>query len=193
MFCTQCSLLFWEDHIPKTTATCTQRAVCYLCGRSYGETAPHDLVQHEAKDAACTEDGRIAYETCRSCDYSTYKAIPALEHDLVHHAGKAAACTETGWDAYDTCSRCDYTTYKELPALEHDYKACTAKPICTEDGCTRHACTRCGDTFTDRRWRSSGTGSASGFLMPTARITRSACARAAAIPARCSARRSSSC
>ena len=150
MFCTQCSLLFWEDHIPKTTATCTQRAVCYLCGRSYGETAPHDLVQHEAKDAACTEDGWIAYETCRSCDYSTYKAIPALEHDLVHHAGKAAACTETGWDDYDTCSRCDYSTYKELPALEHDYKACTAKPTCTEDGCTRHACTRCGDTFTDR-------------------------------------------
>lgn len=154
MFCTQCSLLFWEDHIPKTTAACTQRAVCYLCGRSYGETAPHDLVQHEAKDAACTEDSWIAYETCRSCDY---------------------------------------TTYKELPALEHDYKACTAKPICTEDGCTRHACTRCGDTFTDRRWRSSGTGSASGFLMPTARITRSACARAAAIPALCFARRSSSC
>lgn len=112
MFCTQCSLLFWEDHIPKTTATCTQRAVCYLCGRSYGETAPHDLVQYEAKDAACTEDGWITYETCRSCDY---------------------------------------TTYKELPALEHDYKARTINPTCTEDGCTRHACTRCGDTFTDRR------------------------------------------
>ena len=81
MYCTQCKLLFWEDHIPKTTATCTQRAVCYLCGRSYGETAPHDLVQHEAKEATCTEDGWNAYETCRSCDYSTQQIIPA-GHDF---------------------------------------------------------------------------------------------------------------
>ena len=166
------------DYCSGGGATCTKEGLCDLCGRMY--KAPHrddakdhlcdacdeKLSEHNftaknadkkylASEATCTSPA-VYYTSCALCGEKGAETFSSGEkdlnnHDLIHHAGKAAACTETSWVAYDTCSRCDYTTYKELPALEHDYKACTAKPTCTEDGCTRHACTRCGDTFTDRR------------------------------------------
>ena len=146
-------------HHDGKAATCTEPGwdaydACSRCDYTTYKELPapgHDLVKHEARAATCTESGWDAYDTCSRCDYTTYKELPALGHDLVKHEAKTATCTEPGWDAYDTCSRCDYTTYREILALEHDYRTRTIKPACTEDGYTRHACARCGDTFTDRR------------------------------------------
>ena len=134
------------------TATCSAEAVCVECGGAYGEkdSNNHDLVQHAAKAATCTEKGWDAYDTCSrlGCNYTTYQEIPALKHDLVHHDAQAATCTEIGWDAYDTCSRCDHTTYAELPALNHDLVHHDAKaPTCTEIGWNAYdTCSRCNYT-----------------------------------------------
>lgn len=52
------------------TATCTDRAVCDICGEEYGEinASNHtNLVKTEAKDATCTEDGNIEYWYCEAC------------------------------------------------------------------------------------------------------------------------------
>ena len=130
-------------------ATCSAKAVCEVCGGEYGEkdSNNHDLVQHAAKAPTCTEIGWNAYETCKNCNYTTRKELPA-QHDLKQHAAKAPACTEIGWDAYETCSRCDYTTYAEQPALKHDLVQHDAQAAtCTEKGWDAYkTCSRCDHT-----------------------------------------------
>ena len=135
-------------------ATCSAKAVCEVCGGEYGEkdSNNHDLVQHEAQAATCTEKGWNAYETCSrlGCNYTTYQEIPALKHDLVQHDAQAPTCTEAGWDAYKTCSRlgCNYTTYQEIPALKHDLVHHDAQaPTCTEIGWNAYdTCNNCNYT-----------------------------------------------
>ncbi len=64
----------------------------------------HDLVEHPAQAANCTEAGWTAYEACTRCEYTTCQEIPALGHDY----------QLTGWDWEDyeaaeavfTCTRC---------------------------------------------------------------------------------------
>ena len=51
------------------TATCTAKAVCSVCGQSYGaaDTANHDLKRTAAKEPGAFVPGRIEYWTCRAC------------------------------------------------------------------------------------------------------------------------------
>lgn len=51
------------------TATCTAKAVCSVCGKSYGavDTANHDLKHTAAKEPGAFVTGRIEYWTCRIC------------------------------------------------------------------------------------------------------------------------------
>lgn len=41
----------------------------------------HDLVHHDGQAPTCDADGWAPYETCTRCDFTSYKAIPALGHD----------------------------------------------------------------------------------------------------------------
>lgn len=53
------------------TATCTERAVCEVCGKAYGEPDPknHTDLQHiDAKAATKTTTGNIEYWYCEDCD-----------------------------------------------------------------------------------------------------------------------------
>lgn len=133
------------DYCSDGGATCTKEGLCDACDEKLSEhnfTAKNADKKYLASEATCTSPA-VYYTSCALCGEKGAETFSSGEkdlnnHDLIHHAGKASACTETGWDDYDTCSRCDY-------------KARTINPTCTEDGCTRHACTRCGDTFTDRR------------------------------------------
>ena len=128
------------------TATCSAKAVCEACGGEYGEKDPnnHALVHHDAQAPTCTKPGWNAYETCKNCNYTTRKELPALNHDLVQHEAKAPTCTEIGWNAYETCKNCNYTTRKELPALNHDLRqSVITAPTCTETGWAYVKCSRC--------------------------------------------------
>jgi hypothetical protein len=138
--------------------TCTEKGwaydTCSRLGCSYTTRTEltalnHDLEQHAAQAPTCTEIGWNAYETCKNCNYTTRKELPA-QHDLKQHAAKAPTCTEIGWDAYETCSRCDYTTYTELTALNHDLVNHDAKaPTCTEKGWDAYeTCSRLGCDYT---------------------------------------------
>ena len=52
------------------TATCTERAVCEVCGKAYGEPDPknHTDLQHiPAKAATKTAGGNIEYWYCEDC------------------------------------------------------------------------------------------------------------------------------
>lgn len=53
------------------TATCTERAVCEVCGKAYGEPDPknHANLKHiPAKAATKTAEGNIEYWYCEDCD-----------------------------------------------------------------------------------------------------------------------------
>ena len=132
------------------TATCTEKAVCEVCGLPYGNVLSHDFNggtwqsnadEHWKKCSNCDavdaefphewNDGEVTLKstcttagqktfTCTVCHATKAETLDALGHEFVNHNAKAATCTEKGWKAYDTCSRCDYTTYKEINALGHD-------------------------------------------------------------------------
>ena len=58
-------------------ATCTEKAVCEVCGQAYGSALGHDYIDHPAKKPTATEIGWDAYQTCSRCDYTTYVEKPA--------------------------------------------------------------------------------------------------------------------
>ncbi len=49
------------------TADCQHRAVCEVCGQSYGELGPHKLTLVPAKLPTTTEEGNLAYYRCEIC------------------------------------------------------------------------------------------------------------------------------
>ena len=49
------------------TATCTQKAVCSVCGMEYGELAEHTAVKIPAVEATCTQSGMTAGSKCSVC------------------------------------------------------------------------------------------------------------------------------
>ena len=95
-YCTGCQKYFSDAE----GTTEVQESSCVIAALG------HDYVNHEAKDATCTEVGWGAYQTCTRCDYTGYVEIPATGHSLTATAAKAATCTEAGNDAYWSCSTC---------------------------------------------------------------------------------------
>lgn len=94
------------------TATCSKKAVCTLCGGTYGDLKPHEYVTRAAQVASCTENGWEAYETCKNCTYTTYKEITALEHDDQLEKVVKPSCTSKSYSLY-ACTRCTDTCTKD--------------------------------------------------------------------------------
>ena len=105
-------------------------------------------MHHDGKAAACTEAGWEAYDTCSSCDYTTYKEIPATGH---HHDAVVTAptCTAKGYTTH-TCACGDSYVDSYTDALGHDFGAWkqTKAPTCTEKGTETRTCTRCNASET---------------------------------------------
>lgn len=117
-------------------ATCTTLAVCATCGENYGELKAHELEAFGEDLPTCTEDGLSSGVVCSVCGYQERRRfpIPALGHNMAD-----ATCTEPS-----TCTRegCGYT---EGEALGHDMVEVEAlAPTCTAEGYTAHlGCSRC--------------------------------------------------
>ncbi len=88
----------------KNTAFVTQTQKNVITAAKLG----HALEHHDAKAATCMEKGWEAYDTCKRCDYTTYKETTALGHTWVN-----ATCTTP-----KICSACNTT---EGNALGHDW------------------------------------------------------------------------
>ncbi len=105
------------------TASCTQQAVCTVCGEAYGELADHDYADEWASDAdnhwlpcqdcgtksnmnAHTPNVEAATEEtekyCTICGYVMEEAL-SHSHSTTQVAAVAATCTEAGSRAYYTC------------------------------------------------------------------------------------------
>ena len=135
--CAECG---YECQHDGGTATCTEKAVCDICGEEYGEVnaASHtNLVKTEAKAPTCTEAGNIEYWYCNDCqkyfrDENATEEI-ALAETVVPAAGhgetelknqKDATCTEAGYTGDKVCAVCGEILEKgeTVAKLAHNYK-----------------------------------------------------------------------
>ncbi len=80
-------------------STCTEagsKIINCECG-VFTESIPplgHDYVNHDAKAPTCEEIGWEAYQTCKRCDYTSYKEIPPTGHTDEDNDGICDVCRE---------------------------------------------------------------------------------------------------
>ena len=132
-------------------ATCSERAVCTVCGQPYGELGNHRYGSWTKEiSATCTEPGVHGYYCCSVCGRlfnGTKKEITSLVIEpLGHKFGKYvsdgnADCTHDGTETA-TCQRCGVTDtrMKKGSALGHDF----AGAYFAEAAGHYRLCSRCG-------------------------------------------------
>ena len=93
-------------------------------------TEQHTEEKHEGKAATCAEVGYEAYVTCKDCDYTTYKEIPAKGHTEVVDKAVEATCTTAGKTEGKHCTVCSTVTVPQtaVPVKSHNFSngTCTA-------------------------------------------------------------------
>ena len=135
--CTKCNQKIDEAAHSGGTATCSQKAVCEVCGEAYGSTTKHNYVsnhdeaQHWKECSFCksidpenpktdhtfgewetvTDSSCTATgtkkHTCTGCDYSETGVIEKKAHTTEHHGRIEPTCTTTGSIEYWQCSVCN--------------------------------------------------------------------------------------
>ena len=147
-----------KPHTVGTPATCVSKAVCSVCGETFGEVDAnnhvHTIVKNR-KEATCTQTGYAGDTYCTDCDklLSTGKELAALGHDYKATVTKQPTTTEEGIRTY-TCTRCSssYTeSIAKLPEEQHTHNytgSITKEATCTEAGVRTYTCS-CGDSYTE--------------------------------------------
>ena len=147
-----------KPHTAGTTATCISKAVCSVCGETFGEVDAtnhvHTTVKNH-KEVTCTQTGYTGDTYCKDCDklLSTGKELAALGHDYKATVTKQPTTTEEGIRTY-TCTRCNssYTeSIAKLPEEKHTHNytgSITKEATCTEAGVRTYTCS-CGDSYTE--------------------------------------------
>ena len=131
------------------TATCTERAICGVCGGAYGELAAHDFTAEVAEEkylkseATCTE-AAVYYKSCKACGLTSEGTE---QEDTFQYGNPLGHDYDTEWSQDEThhwyvCKRCqDVAELEEHTASGWiTDKAATAK----SDGERHKECTVCG-------------------------------------------------
>lgn len=128
------------------TATCTEKAVCTLCGHAYGTVDANNHVGgtglRNAKKATCTEDGHTGDTYCKGCGV---KLQSGTAIKATGHTGGTATCVSAA-----VCTVCGQA-YGKKDAGNHDLKHTAAKaPGIYARGNTEYwQCKACGKYFAD--------------------------------------------
>ena len=128
------------------TATCTEKAVCTLCGQAYGKKDANNHVGgtelRNAKKATCTEDGHTGDTYCKGCGV---KLQSGTAIKATGHTGGTATCVSAA-----VCTVCGQA-YGKKDAGNHDLKHTAAKaPGIYARGNTEYwQCKACGKYFAD--------------------------------------------
>ena len=131
------------------TATCTERAICDVCGGAYGDLAAHDFTAEVAEEnylkseATCTEPA-VYYKSCKACGLTSEGTE---QEDTFQYGNPLGHDYDTEWSQDEThhwyvCKRCqDVAELEEHTASGWiTDKAATAKA----DGERHKECTVCG-------------------------------------------------
>ena len=147
-----------KPHTVGTPATCVSKAVCSVCGETFGEVDAnnhvHTIVKN-LKEATCTQTGYTGDTYCTDCNkiLRTGEELAALGHDYKATVTKQPTTTEEGVRTY-TCTRCNssYTeSIAKLPEEQHTHNytgSITKEATCTEAGVRTYTCS-CGDSYTE--------------------------------------------
>lgn len=143
----------------------TKKATCKEAGAIYDECSvckdvqiiqtedklPHELVHHDGKPAECIKTGYEAYDTCKNCDYTTYKELPILMHNYTETV-VPPTCESKGYTLH-SCTRCknSYRTNEKakLPHKESDW-IISEPATCVDSGKEIIECEVC-HTITNER------------------------------------------
>lgn len=128
-------------------ATCTEKAICSLCGRPYGEPLGHTPEAIPGIEPTCTESGITEGSRCGVCGEILESQMPLSP--LGHSFGEwevttPATCTTDG-ESESRCATCGETHTETIKANGHREVVDTGKPAtCTENGLTdgKH-CSEC--------------------------------------------------
>jgi len=155
------------DHVVGTPATCTDKAVCAVCGRSFGDTIAHVYELISNTDSTCTVAGVRTYK-CSMCGDTYSETKELIDHRLTTEGsyGVEPTCTERGYSAMK-CEVCgEYIIEYDDAALGHDYVdgVCTrcgeADPNYAPEGSTvtSEKCEKCGLNHNGRTglWKQDG-------------------------------------
>ena len=138
--CTVCG----EHNCVGGTATCTDKAVCTVCGREYGSL---DFSAHAWDNGSvtlaptCEEKGTKTF-TCQYNATHTYtEELAALGHTEKTLEGKNATCTENGLTEGMMCTTCDKVLVPQTLVLANghtDEDKNYVCDVCNEELCTEH-------------------------------------------------------
>lgn len=125
-------------------ATCTESALCELCGESYGEPLGHTEEVLAGKDASCEEAGLTEGKKCSVCGETLVarEEIPAKGHTEVVDAAVDADCINGGLTEGKHCSVCDsvIVAQEPIPAKGHaDEDGNYICDVCEAELCTEHS------------------------------------------------------
>ena len=147
--CTKDSSHTETDNCSGGTATCTERAICDVCGGAYGDLAAHDFTAEVAEEkylkseATCTE-AAVYYKSCKACGLTSEGTE---QEDTFQYGNPLGHDYDTEWSQDEThhwyvCKRCqDVAELEEHTASGWiTDKAATAKA----DGERHKECTVCG-------------------------------------------------
>lgn len=130
------------------TATCSEKAVCTLCGHAYGDKDAGNHVGgtevKNARKASCTEDGYTGDTCCKGCGA---KLQSGTVIKAAGHTGGTATCTSAA-----VCRVCGQT-YGGKDAGNHDLKHAAAKGsgFYAEGNIEYWQCRDCGKYFADAK------------------------------------------
>ena len=130
------------------TATCSEKAVCTLCGHAYGDKDAGNHVGgtevKNARKASCTGDGYTGDTCCKGCGA---KLQSGTVIKAAGHTGGTATCTSAA-----VCRVCGQT-YGGKDAGNHDLKHAAAKGagFYAEGNIEYWQCRDCGKYFADAK------------------------------------------
>lgn len=133
------------------TATCTEKAVCDICGEEYGEVnaASHtNLVKTEAKAATHMTEGNIEYWYCDGCD--KYFSDEAGTQEIALADTVIPKLTEhtadgSGWHSDETGHWNTCECGEKLNEAAHTFEWVTDKEATAAEAGSKHEeCTVCG-------------------------------------------------
>ena len=144
------------------TATCTEAAVCEICGESYGEAAGHKVAKLPAIEATCSKEGRTEGSRCSECKETLVpqETIEKLEHVWVANTQtKEPTCTEPGYTGGNHCENCgvqDGTLIILEPECKWSEPFLYSEATCDQAGVMVSECVVCGKFKVDSYVNATG-------------------------------------
>ncbi len=137
------------SHIPKTPASCTERALCEVCDVRYGDYLEHNYNQteplHLAKEADCVNAAKYYYYcACGEKSSETFTHGNALGHLI-----DEAVWSFSEGQHYHKCSRTGCNHIEGAQSHNMSGFTETLPPSCSEEGKEQSDCSIC-DYFEER-------------------------------------------